>query len=302
MYQTNLSHYLKEFSDYLLVQRGFSVNTINGYNFDLGKFNLYLTQNDYSTNIDQIQDRHVYSYLAYLSNPNDGKKSNTLVSRTRKLYSIRSFFRYLRRRQFITSNPTEFIELPRLPQKEPDYLTPNEYHRLIETVKKTASPYFYRRDLAIIIVLISTGIRVSELIGLKVVNLDFEQQTIKVRRKGNKEQTIPLNTSSLEALRAYLDTRPLSDNLCVFLSKNKQAVRANSVYCLTKKYLKRARIIKSKQGPHLLRHTCFTTLIQKNVNPVVIQQLAGHNSFDTTRRYLHLNNNQIKEAVNKIQI
>jgi len=297
-----MESYIDQFTEYLEIQRGASPRTIIAYRFDLIKFKSFLVENKLSTDIRKISKANVRSYLSYLSNPNLGHKSNTIVTRARKLSSIKSFFNFLYREEIIKKNAIELIDLPSLPKKEPDYLSIKEYQKLLKTIKKTATKYFLVRDIAIFSLFISTGIRVSELTSLKQSDLDLKGKTIKIHRKGNKEQTIPLNVEMTKILTKLVTKTSSNENDRIFLSKNKTGIKANTVYELVKKYLERSGIEKSKHGPHILRHTCFTALLSKNVNPVVIQTLAGHASFDTTRRYLHLNDDQIKDAVQKITI
>ena len=199
-------------------------------------------------------------------------------------------------------DPAENIDLPQLPTKEPSYLNEQEYKKLIDTIEKNASPFFKLRDLAIISLFVGTGIRVSELVGLHINDVDLLNKEIKVKRKRNKEQTIPFSENVKDRLSEYLKTRPKTQEPYLFVSKIRRGLKQNSVYSIVKKYLLKAGIEKSKQGPHVLRHTCFTLLLRKDVHPVVIQHLAGHSSFDTTRRYLHLNNKQVRDAVDKLDL
>lgn len=293
---------ITNFQNYITVQKGFSPKTIQAYVNDLEKFTEYLSLRDYPSLIHQIQEEHIVSYLSYLTYPDDNKKPNLVTSRARKLASIRSFFNFLRKKHFVEVNPAVDIDIPKLPQKEPDYLTVSEYQRLLAKIEEVASPFFKLRDLAIFSLFLSTGIRVSELVSLKLSDVDFEYNNIKIKRKGNKEQTIPLNRQVAELISQYLQVRPATANPQLFISKKGNGVRANTVYCLVKKYLNLAGIDKSKQGPHLLRHSCLSALLANGVSPVIIQQLAGHKSFDTTRRYLHLSNTQIRDAVQTINL
>ncbi len=296
-----MSQHIINFGNYIQIHKGYSPLTVKAYSFDLNQFNSYLNEQELPNKIKEIKQQHIYSYLAYLSHPDDGKKPISVTSRARKLSSIKSFFSYLQKHKYIESNPTSFIELPNLPEKEPDYLTETEYRRLLQTVKEKATPYFLARDYSIIVMFLTTGIRVSELTSLRLEDVDLEEGFIRVIRKRNKQQTIPLNKQCIEALTVYLKTRD-DNNSHLYLSKQKSPLRSNSVYYLVKKYLEAASISKSSSGPHLLRHTCFTTLLSKGVTPIIIQELAGHTSLDTTRRYLHLNNKQVREAVNKLNI
>jgi integrase/recombinase XerC len=298
----NIKDAIYQFQDYMIVQRGFSPRTISAYVSDLEKFSQYLLTRQMSTLVEEVETQDIVSYLAYLTHPDDQKEPILVISRARKLASIRSFYTFLRKRRIISISPADEIDIPKLPKLEPDFLTINEYQKLLKVIAETASPFFKFRDLAIVSLFISTGIRVSELVNLMLNEVDFEYLTIKVRRKGNKQQTIPLNTEMIELLKRYLEVRPEVEEQNLFISKKGKGVRANTVYCLVKKYLELAGLDKSKKGPHLLRHSCLTTLLAKGVNPVVIQQLAGHSSFDTTRRYLHLNNAQIRDAVQTINL
>lgn len=298
----NIKDAINQFQDYMIVQRGFSPRTINAYVSDLEKFSGYLSARQLPLQVEQVKTQDIVSYLAYLTHPDDDKKPILVISRARKLATIRSFYTFLRKRRFVDISPADEIDIPKLPKLEPDYLTINEYQKLLKVISETASPFFKLRDLSIFSLFISTGIRVSELVNLKLNEVDFEYLTIKIRRKGNKQQTIPLNKEMVALLKRYLEVRPEVEEQNLFISKKGKGVKANTVYCLVRKYLELAALDKSKKGPHLLRHSCLTTLLAKGVNPVVIQQLAGHSSFDTTRRYLHLNNAQIREAVQTINL
>lgn len=264
-------------------------------------FDIYLENQGLESQINLVKKEHIYSYLSYLSHSTLDKKAITVVSRARKLSSIKSFFAYLHKQEFIEKNPAIYIDLPTLPQKEPDYLTEYEYRRLLRAIRQNATPFFLKRDLAIFVMFLTTGIRVSELVNLKLKDVNIRSSFIRVTRKRNKQQTIPLNSDCLESLQDYLAKRG-SQESSLFLSKRKSGLRSNSIYCLVKKYLNLAGISKSSSGAHLLRHTCFTSLLANGVNPVIIQELAGHTSFDTTRRYLHLNNTQVRDAVNKLNL
>lgn len=290
------------FQDYLTVQRGCAVGTVKGYALDLCIFENYLENQGLTSQVENVEEQDILGFLAYLSHTPDGKKPNSVITRARKLASIRSFFTFLRKRKYIDKNPAEDIELPSLPEREPEYLKINEYQSLLKVIKETASPFFKDRDLAIFSLFLATGIRVSELVGLELKNVDLDAQFIKVRRKGNKEQSIPLNDEVTDILKTYLKNRPEVEVNKIFISKKKGAIQPNTLYCLSKKYLSLAGIEKNKHGLHLYRHSFLSALLAKDVSPVLLQELAGHRSFETTRRYLHINNHQTQEAVSKISL
>lgn len=293
---------ISNFQDYLTIQRGCSIGTVQSYSRDLRMFNNYLEDKNWSNDVSQIQEQEIISFLAYLSNPDSNKKPNSVITRARKLSSIRSFFTFLRKRKYIDQNPSEDIELPSLPELEPEYLKIEEYQKLLRTIRVFASPFYRDRDLAIFSLFLATGIRVSELVGLKISDVDLKSQQIKVRRKGNKEQSLPLNDEVTKILKKYLSNRPDVESDSFFISKKKGGIQANTLHHLSKKYLKIAGIKKRRNGLHLYRHTFLSTLLANDVNPVLLQELAGHRSFETTRRYLHINNQQTQKAVAKISL
>lgn len=298
----NINEAIQQFRDYMIVQKGFSPKTVTAYTSDLEKFAEYLSNRDHESLVENIETPDIASYLSFLTYPDKNKKPILIVSRARKIASIRSFFNFLRKRKIIETSPADDVPIPKIPQKQPDYLTINEYQKLLSVISETASPFFKLRDLSIMSLFISTGIRVSELVNLKVKDLDFDYQTIKVKRKGNKQQTIPLNDDMTELLKKYLSIRPETDKTNLFISKKGNGVRANTVYCLVKKYLELAGLDKNKKGPHILRHTCLTTLLVKGVDIVTLSALAGHKSLDVTLKYTHLQSNQIREAITKIDL
>lgn len=292
---------INQFRDYLVIERAYSQQTITAYSHDLQGFAEFLAKTRNISHIAQVKQADIVAYLAYLASREDGKKPNIATTRARKLASIRSFFTFLRKRREIVANPADDIDIPTIPVKEPDYLSEREYTLLLEAIQNTASPFFKLRDLLIVSLFLSSGLRVSELVGLQLKDVDLESETIKVHRKRNKHQTLPLNASVVELFRQYLLIRPHSDSEHIFVSKKHTGLRANSVFCMVRKYLRIAGINKSRSC-HLLRHTCFTSLLAQGVNLVIIQTLANHSNINTTKRYLHINDVQIRDAVQTINL
>ena len=290
-----MNNHIAQFLHYLTVERAFSPRTISAYQHDLGKFVEFLLSEN-KTDITHITKEDVRHFLSQRA------KTNGAVTRARKLSSIKSFFKYLGREGIIAANPVSDIEAPKLPEKEPSYLTEIEYRNLISAVKFKATPYYLSRDLAIVILLLGTGIRLSELVGLTTdrVNINGNDKSIKVKGKGNKERIIPLTSEVAGILEQYLKQRPevASDNL--FISRLGGELHARSVYGLVKKYLKAANNKKSKVAVHTLRHTFGASLLNSGANLVVIQELLGHKKLETTRRYLHINNIDLRNAVDKL--
>lgn len=286
---------LTQFLHYLEVERGFSPRTIKAYEHDLDKFvaSLKLVNN---LDVSAVTKEDVRRFLAQQA------KTNGAVTRARKLSSIKSFFKYLGREGIIAANPVSDIEAPKLPQKEPSYLTEIEYRKLIAAVRQESTPYYLPRDMAIIILLLGTGIRLSELVGLTLdrVNLHNGDKNIKVKGKGNKERVIPLTDEVVNTLDKYLTKRPEVESNHLFISRLGNELRSRSVYHLVKKYLNAADIKKEKVAVHSLRHTFGALLLKSGANLVVIQELLGHKKLETTRRYLHINEIDLRNAVEKL--
>jgi site-specific recombinase XerD len=291
-----MNNLISQFLHYLEVERSFSPRTIAAYQHDLNKFVEFLGISD-DKSITTITKDNVRQFLAQRA------KTNGAVTRARKLSSIKSFFKYLGREGIIEANPVSDIEAPKLPEKEPSYLTESEYQNLISAVKFKATPYYLSRDLAIIILLLGTGIRLSELVGLTLdrVNLDNTDRSVKVRGKGDKERTIPLTNEVASALKQHLKHRPEVESSHLFISRLGDELRSRSVYGLVKKYLEVANINK-KVAVHSLRHTFGASMLKTGASIFTIQKLLGHKKLETTGRYLHISDVDLRNAVEKLHL
>ena len=198
-------------------------------------------------------------------------------------------------------NPAASIRSPRIPEKEPEYLTEEECIRLLETIARKGRPRVRERDIAIAVLFLHTGLRVSELTTLKLINVDLDRDQIKVTRKGNKEQYLHLNSETVNMLARYLANRPEAENGRFFVGTNGGNLDRRYIYGIVRKYLKLADISKSKHGPHLFRHTFCTRLHQKGAGPFVIKDLAGHKSLNTTMRYIKIENKEQAEAIDRLE-
>lgn len=297
-----ITNHITQFTHYLSVERGFSPRTIQAYEQDLQKFAGFLVSIN-KLNIKKVSREDIRAFLSELT-INGIKKPNSAVTRARKLSSIKSFFKYLVRYDVLGANPAADIETPKLPHKEPNYLTPDEYNALLAAVRRAAAPFYLSRDIAIVTTFLNTGVRLSELVGLTLnsINLEPTRATIKVRGKGDKERVIPLNEDAAAVLRKYIEKRPEIDTEHLFVSRLGKGLCTGSVYHLIKRYLKEAGIKKEHVGVHSLRHTFGASLLSKDVNLVVIQELLGHKKLETTRRYLHINSVDLRNAVDRLVI
>jgi integrase/recombinase XerC len=287
------------FLGYIGTERGLTVKTIEAYRHDLGKFSEFAVKEMGESwkwgDVDQ------YTIKAYLQSLAD--RGNAAVSRGRKLATLKSFFKYLTSQGTVKTNPTATIKMPKTQQKEPSYLTEQEYKRLLRTVQKNATKYFKTRDTAIVTMFLGMGLRLSELVELDVGNINFDDGTIKVIRKGNHERILPANDEVMITLSRYLKTREnTTAQQSVFLSKRNQRIDSGSVWHLVKKYLEQAQIEKDKLSPHTLRHTFATMLLKQGENILTIKELLSHKNLRTTERYLHINGEDLKLAVSKIDL
>ena len=295
-----MRNFIAQFLHYISVERGFSPRTIKAYEHDLNKFVGFLESKN-KTGIKKVSRENIREFIAELAR-NGYKRPNAEITRARKLSSIKSFFKYLVRYDILKVNPAADIETPKLPQKEPNYLTQEEYNRLLSVIRPSAAPSLGMRDLAIVTTFLFTGVRLSELVGLTLDSVSWQssQESIRVRGKGNKERTIPLNEIVVSAIKNYLQVRPDVASNSLFVGRLGNGLCTGSVYHLIKYYLKEAGIKKDGVGVHSLRHTFATSLLNKNRDIKQIMKLLGHKKLETTSRYLHVSDTDLRDAVNSL--
>jgi len=288
---------LGRFLHHLQVERGFSPGTIEAYRLDLGKGLIPFLHQRGKFNAEEVTKADIQAYLNYVAT----SKGNSNATRARKLAAIKSFFNYLGENEGLESNPAASIRSPKIPQKEPVYLADEEAMQLLTTIARKANPRVRDRDMAIVILFFHTGLRVSELVTLELVNVHLEAQQIKITRKGNKEQYLHLNSETVRMLARYLARRPQAENGRFFVRTSGGNLTRSYVYGIVRKYMKLAGIDKGKRGPHIFRHTFCTRLHQKGVAPFTIKELAGHKSLNTTMRYVKIENREQAEAVDRLE-
>ena len=295
-----MRNHITQFLHYISVERGFSPRTIEAYEYDLNKFVEFLESIN-KADIKTVSRNDIRAFLSELAR-NGFKKPNAEITRARKLSSIKSFFKYLVRYDVLDKNPASDIETPKLPQREPSYLTQEEYQRLLSIIKPRAAAACAVRDLAIVTTFLGTGIRLSELVGLTLdsVNLQDAQVSMRVRGKGNKERTIPLNEEVIVVLKKYLKVRPEVATDRLFIGRLGRGLCTGSVYHLIKHYLKEAGIKREKVSVHSLRHTYSVSLLGIGASLLDIQTLLGHQKLETTRRYLHVNSAALRKVVDRL--
>lgn len=315
MEQNNL---IQEFLNYLNYERRFSEHTAKCYSADLRQFVSFLddsdtgdshesarsgsgTQTAVQPQVDVQQKlltvdvNMVRSYMAHL---NEKQHSNSTVAR--KLATLRSFYKFLVKRNYVQSNPVMLVRTPKQERKLPRFLEFDEVKRLLEA--PDINNWLGARDRAIMETLYSTGVRVSELVSLNMDDVDFLSEVIHIRGKGKKERISPIGTSALQAIQHYMEFRNKRsqsnqgfDNKVLFVNKHGSRLSTRSVRRKMDKYLKIAGLDPAI-SPHTLRHSFATHMLNNGADLRSVQELLGHQSLSTTQIYTHLNTTKLKDT------
>ena len=231
------------------------------------------------------------------------RKRNAASSRTKRLVTIRSFFRYLHRLGLLGRDPAEEIRAPKVKYSEPHYLQPREFRALLDGAGQHANAFLAQRDMALLATFLGTGARVSELIRLDLKHLDVKSKRVRLHRKGGDVQTLPLSDELVELLRTYLKCRSKrAHSRAVFVSIRGRRLTQQSIGAIVGRCATKARLPKTRISPHTLRHTFATTLLANGENLQTIRVLMNHKSLSTTARYLHTQDEQLNAAVNGISL
>jgi tyrosine recombinase XerC len=286
------------FLRWLEVEKGYSDHTVSGYEHDLSEFKASLHE---EIAVDKLEAVHIRRFVVGLH----GHNSAATVGR--KLSALRSFFKFLIREKHITQDPIIGIAGPKVGKYLPTFLTVDEVFSLLETPAK--KDRFMLRDVAILELLYSTGMRVAELVSRDILNLDFTAEMLRVRGKGNKERLVPVGRPALEAIQNWLPLREqlIADrarrgreveNKALFLNVRGGRLTSRSVERMVKSYGERAGIPQIVT-PHALRHSFATHLLEMGADLRSVQELLGHASLSTTQRYTHLTLDHLTEVYDK---
>jgi integrase/recombinase XerC len=289
---------IEKFIEWLRTEKGYSEHTVYGYQHDLAEFDHHLNG---ELGVADVGAAQVRSFVVSLH----GKNSPASVAR--KLSSLRSFFRFCQRRKLIFADPLIGISGPKTGQHMPVFLTVDETFALLEA--PVAEDTFMARDRAILELLYSAGVRVSELVGANVEDLDFTEEVFRVRGKGSKERLVPVGRPAVEAVRSWLQLRSRLllerqqrghgiDNRPLFLNGRGSRLTSRSVERLVKMYGERVGIPQIVT-PHALRHSYATHLLEMGADLRSVQELLGHASLSTTQRYTHLTLDHLTNVYDK---
>jgi len=274
---------------YLEIERNYSSHTILNYRLDLQDFRKFIGEMD----LEKIDYLTLRKYLAVL-------KEKNLSARTvgRRLSSLRSFFKFLTREGYLKANPILVLSSPKLEKHLPSFMTEEEVAKLIESAfPKSELDERGLRDRAILETFYSSGLRISELVGLDIEDIDFIGGIVKVMGKGKKERIVPIGDTAISSIRKYLDKRK-KQNEALFLSKNGSRISTRGVWNIVEKYINLAGL---KQGisPHTFRHSFATHLLNRGADLRTVQELLGHANLSSTQIYTHLTTERLKSVYDK---
>ena len=307
--------FLNSFLDYSITILNKSPNSIKEYNYDLAMFLKYMKIHFNMTDKTDFNEIHIddfdietlkkitlediHSFVSYLAVNNRSKAS----TRARKISSIRIFFKYLAvKAKIIDVNPAQNLETPKQDKRMPKYLTLEDSKKLLEATSSEDNRN-KERDFAIITLFLNCGIRLAELVGINIKDIHFDDYRMTVIGKGNKERTIYLNKSCVNAINQYLAVRPkegidYKSKDALFLSERRERISRRTVQYIVDKELRIAGLDTTKYSTHKLRHTAATLMYQYGeVDIRALQELLGHASISTTEIYTHVANEQVRNAV-----
>jgi len=289
------SSYSRGFKTYLQLERSMSANTIIAYMYDVGLLISYFNENNKSKSIIHITVSDLTEFINDIGNMDLGPHTQSRI-----ISSIKAFFNYLLLEKVITINPSKLIESPKLGRKLPDILSSDEIIKIIESVDLSQPEG--ERNKAILETLYGCGLRVSELINLKISNLYFNENIISVTGKGNKQRLIPVGEYTKKQILIYLHkSRPSlpinkNDIDILFLNRRGKKLSRQMIFYIVKKQIESIGI-KKNISPHSFRHSFATHLVQHGADLRVVQNLLGHASILTTEIYTHLNNEDLRNAI-----
>jgi tyrosine recombinase XerC len=284
-----MKKYIDKFMRYLEIEKNYSKHTILNYRLDLEDFRKFLGE----TVLEKIDYLTLRKYLAILKEKNLGTRTVG-----RRLSALRSFFKFLTREGYIKTNPILMLSSPKLEKHLPQFMTEEEVAKLIESAfAKNEIDERGLRDRAILETFYSTGIRISELVGLDIEDIDYIGGIVKIMGKGKKERIVPIGDQATAAIRKYLEKRKKQSE-AVFLNKNGRRITARGVRNIVGKYIHLAGI---KQGvsAHTFRHSFATHLLNRGADLRTVQELLGHANLSSTQIYTHLTTERLKNVYDK---
>ncbi len=286
---------IKGFKLYLQLEKSLSINSIDAYLHDIHSIEKYLKLEFPSIGPKEVEYTHLKSFITALN-----QIGIAATSQARMISGLRAFYHYLLMEDEIDQDPTQFIELPKLKRSLPDVLELSEINAMLNQID--LSKPMGHRDKAIIETLFACGLRVSELVGLKISEIYYKDTFIKVSGKGNKERLVPISKVALKALKIYIEESRVhlpaikSNSDMVFLNQRGGVLSRIFVFKIIKQLAEKAQIKKSI-SPHTFRHSFASSLVNGGADLRAVQQMLGHESITTTEIYTHLDKKYLKETI-----
>lgn len=285
---------LNKFKNFLKIERNMSDNTIQSYLYDIKKLESFISNNKTGKNPTELSEHEVREFIFFISKDVKSRTQARIIS------GIKKFFDFLLIENLINNNPVDNIETPKLGINLPNTLSLDEIDKIISNINLKSKTG--KRNIAIVELLYSCGLRVSELIELKISDLFFKESLIKVTGKGNKERFVPISKLAQKYIFEYINNSRNIKNInkghedTLFLNERGSKLSRVMIFIIIKK-LKNLAGISKKIGPHTLRHSFATHLLQNGADLITIQKMMGHESITTTERYLHVDKKHLIRSV-----
>jgi integrase/recombinase XerD len=292
---SNWQSYIKEYQNYLKLERGLSKNTIDNYTFDIEKLVLFLSQKEIKISPIHITEEVIQQFIYEMASQVNPRSQSRLIS------GLKSFFNYLIFEDYRNDTPLELIEVPKTGRKLPDTLSTLEIDSLIQAIDLSTAEG--ERNKVMLETLYSCGLRVSELISLKLSDLFFEEGFIKITGKGNKQRFVPVGKSTIKIVTSYVNqirvhlTIQKSFEDTLFLNRRGRQLTRAMVFTIIKNLAIKINLNKTI-SPHTFRHSFATHLLENGADLRSIQLMLGHESITTTEVYMHLDRKFLSEVLN----
>ncbi|MCP4313077.1 MAG: site-specific tyrosine recombinase XerD [Bacteroidetes bacterium] len=285
---------IKEFEGFLKLEKGLSKNSLVAYLADMGKLTGFLKEEGSDLGPDELEQKHLQDFLVWIND-----KELSARSQARILSGVKAFYRFLLLDDLVDKDPTALLESPKLGRKLPEVLAVDEIDDILGCIDLSKPEG--RRNKAILEVLYSCGLRVSELVGLKLTNLYREEKFIRIIGKGDKERFVPINGKALKEIDLYLPDRnsmeiqPGQEDY-LFLNRRGHMLTRVMIFTVIKELAKKAGI-KKRVSPHTFRHSFATHLVEGGADLRAVQEMLGHESITTTEIYTHLDRDYLRSEI-----
>ena len=286
---------IRQFANYLRLERSLSDNSIQAYVRDVAKLKQFVDISNLEVSPQRVTTELVKDYLSYL-----GELEFTAYSQSRMLSGIKSFYSFLEYEDIVLDNPVELIDSPRLGRKLPDVLNIHEIEKILEAIDVSTPEG--GRNRAMLEVLYSSGLRVSELINLKMNQVYFDIGFLRILGKGNKERLVPIGKSAMKYMKIYIDEirnhvkkQPGHESF-VFLNRRGRGLTRVMIFTIVKELVKITGL-KKQVSPHTFRHSFATHLVEGGADLRAVQEMLGHESITTTEIYTHLDREYLKQII-----